>query len=172
MPIIATASHSAEFIPAPAGVHSAVCVDVVDLGVLEVTYSGQTKRQHKIRIVWQIDEDMESGKPFIVQRRYTLSLHEKASLRRDLESWRGRPFTESELEGFDVETVIGVPCMLNIIHQQGQSGTFANVTSIMRLAKGINPVKAHDYIRVCDRAPEQQAPESDFGNITDDDIPF
>ena len=36
MPIVAKAS--ADFTPAPAGTHAATCVDVVDLGILEVTY--------------------------------------------------------------------------------------------------------------------------------------
>ena len=169
MAIIAKASGS-NFIPAPAGVHSAVCVDVVDMGMLKVAFGGKEKSQHKIRIVWQIEEVMETGFPYIVQRRYTLSLHEKASLRKDLESWRGKAFTAQELEGFDVENLIGVPCMLNVIHEEKESGTFANVTSIMRLAKGMQPLKPHDYIRVCDRTPEEQSQEGP--EITDEDVPF
>ncbi len=47
------------FEPAPAGVHSAVCVDVVDLGIVEATYEGKTTKKHKIRVVWQIGEDRE-----------------------------------------------------------------------------------------------------------------
>ena len=43
---------------------------------------------------------MPDGKPFLVRRRYTASLHEKSALRKDLESWRGRAFTNVELDGF------------------------------------------------------------------------
>src|SRR5262245_30956548 len=105
MPIIATGGDSKTFAPAPAGVHQGVCVDVVDMGMLKVVWNGQTKEQHKIRIVWQIDEvmpDDEKERRFIVQKRYTLSLSDKANLRKDLEAWRGRSFTEDELKGFDV----------------------------------------------------------------------
>lgn len=172
MPIIAKASGS-NFIPAPAGQHSAVCVDVVDMGLLEVTYNGKTKTQHKIRIVWQIEEVMEDRRPFIVQKRYTLSLHEKSALRKDLESWRGRGFTPAELEGFDVETIIGVPCLLNVIHAVKDGSTYANVSAIMKLPKGMNALTPRDYVRVCDREPAQaQTTEQDFGGITDDDVPF
>lgn len=175
MPIIAKATSSA-FIPAPAGAHSAVCVDVVDLGVLEVNFGGKSKKQHKIRLVWQIEEVMADNKPYIVQKRYTLSLHEKASLRKDLESWRGRAFTTAELEGFDVETVIGVPCLLNVIETQKDGATYANVSSIMRLPKGMNAIKPRDYVRVIDREPQQaQQPEdqqAEAWGITDDDVPF
>ncbi len=179
MAIIAKASGS-NYVPAPEGTWSAVCVDVVDLGILEVAFGGKKKKQHKIRIVWQIEEVTKDNKPYTAQRRYTNSLHEKASLRRDLESWRGRKFTEHELQGFDVETVIGVPCLLNIIQEAKGGDTFANVASIMRLPKGLPPLTARDYIRVIDRKPEMQDEDqsaeqrgdaNEFG-ITDDDVPF
>ena len=53
------AKASTNFVPAPAGTHSAVCVDIVDLGEIEITYQGKTSRKHKIVIVWQIAEDGE-----------------------------------------------------------------------------------------------------------------
>lgn len=177
MPIIAKATGT-NFVPAPAGSHSAVCVDVVDMGMLEVNFGGKTSNKHKIRIVWQIDEVMADNRPFIVQKRYTLSLHEKATLRKDLESWRGRQFSPEELEGFDVEVLLGVPCLLGVIQQSKDGSTYANVSSIMRLPKGMNPLKQRDYIRVCDRPAETtngQAPAEDdgaFNGITDDDVPF
>lgn len=173
MPIIAKAS-GGNFIPAPAGTHAAVCVDVVDMGLLEVNFGGKKKTQHKIRLVWQIEEDMEDGKPFIVQKRYTLSLHEKAALRKDLESWRGRAFTSQELEGFDVEVLIGIPCLLNVIHAVKDGSTYANVSAIMKLPKGMNAPQPRDYVRVCDREPAQNPPvtDQDFGGISDDDVPF
>jgi hypothetical protein len=173
MPIYAKSSGGTSFIPAPAGSHAAVCVDVVDLGVLKVTWGGKDKSQHKINIVWQIDEDRDDGKPHQVRKRYTLSLHEKASLRKDLESWRGQAFTDEELQGFDVERLIGVPCLLSVIHAKGNDGgTFANVASIMRLPKGMTAPAARDYVRVCDREPSDQAEHQPYGEITDDDVPF
>lgn len=179
MPIIAKASGSG-YIPAPAGTWAAVCVDVVDLGMLKVSFGGKDKTQHKIRIVWQISEVRPDNKPFEVSKRYTLSLHEKAGLRKDLESWRGKPFSQSELEGFDVETVLGVPCMLNIIKQEKGADTYANVTAIMRLPKGMEAPSQRDYVRVCDRKPAEGVGEAmpdyedPYGGhgITDDDVPF
>jgi len=176
MAIIAKNTSSGNFTPAPAGAHAAVCVDVVDLGPLEVTYGGKTKSQHKIRLVWQIAEMAPNGKPFTVQQRYTLSLHEKAALRKDLESWRGRQFTQEELSGFDVEAVIGKPCFLNITHNVTQEATYANVAAIMPLPRQMTAPAPKDYVRVKDRpdAQEQhgQAPPHDFGGIDDMDVPF
>lgn len=174
MAIIAKTSGSGNFAPAPNGAHSAVCVDVVDLGVLEVSYGGKNKKQHKIRIVWQIEEVMADNRPYIVQKRYTLSLHEKATLRKDLESWRGKQFTQEELEGFDVEVLIGVTCLLNVIQEKKGNDTYANVASIMRLPKSMAPIKGRDYVRFIDRDPKDQAADSSANEmgITDDDVPF
>lgn len=176
MSIIAKASgDGGNFEPAPAGTYRAVCVDVVDLGVLDVSWQGQTKRQHKINVAWVIDEEREDGKPFMVFKRYTLSLSEKASLRKDLESWRGRKFTREEEMGFDVETVVGKSCVLGVAHAEKSGTTYANVTSISPLMKGMQamPVPA-DYIRKKDRT-DAQPPAHDeppMEPITADDIPF
>ena len=183
MPIIATAKGDNEFPTAPAGTFAAVCVDVVDLGMIEVSWQGKEKRQHKIRIAWQIDEQQENGKPFLVSKRYTLSLHEKAALRKDLESWRGRSFTEPELEGFDVEALLGIGCYLCIVHTKKDGKTWANINAIMRFPKGVSAPVQRDYMRVKDR-PEKQAqpdPSQDYGEppatgwnegATEDDVPF
>jgi hypothetical protein len=172
--IAVSAGNSMTFTPCPQGVHQAVCVDVVDMGLLEVTWNGQVKKQHKVRIVWQVEELMDDGKPFIVQKRYTASLHEKSKLRPELESWRGRAFTEDELREFDLEKLIGANCLLNVAHVSKDGKTYANVTAVMPLKKGMEKLTPRDYTRVVDRTTTQQAdPEHDEPPpITDDDIPF
>jgi len=170
MPIYASAGSGTKFTPAPAGAYAAVCCDVRDLGVLEVKWQNETKRQHKVLISWQIDEPRDDGKPYLVSRRYTLSLHEKSGLRKDLESWRGRKFTEDELHRFDVETILGKSCLLNVIHNQSGGDTYANVAGVMSLPKGMAAPAVRDYVRHQDRTDGQhdEAPSP----ITDDEIPF
>jgi hypothetical protein len=174
MAIMASAGPS--FTPAPAGTHAAVCVDVVDLGVVETNWQGKVTRKHKVSIVWQIDEDRDDGKPFAVRKRYTLSLHEKAALRKDLESWRGRAFTEEELQGFDLENLLRIGCLLNIIHASKDGQTYSNVASIMKLPKGMQAPEPRDYVRVCDRPAEQGVgiaqPSEEGWAPTDEDVPF
>ncbi len=181
MPIIAKSNgDSQNFQPAPAGVHQAVCVDVVDLGILDVTWQGVTKKQHKVNVAWQINEDRDDGKPYLVFKRYTLSLHEKAGLRKDLESWRGKKFTRDEEMGFDVEKLIGANCLLNITHNDQGERTYANVVSIMPLAKGMPPMHARDFVRRQDRTADSNGTVSraaDYDDsqappLTDEDIPF
>ena len=171
MPIVVSAGDSKTFTPAPAGLHQAVCCDVVDMGILEVSYAGKTKKQHKVRLVWQLDEQTDELKPFIAQKRYTASLHEKANLRKDLESWRGRPFTDDELASFDLEKLLGANAQLNIQHVQRNGETYANVISIVPLGKGMQKINVREYVRVKDREGYSE-PEAEAGMLSDDDIPF
>lgn len=167
------------YVVAPEGSYSAVCVDVVDLGIVKTTWNNEEKESHKCRIIWQIDEDHPSGGRFTVRQDYTASLGEKANLRKMLESWRGRAFTDAELMGFDLEQLVGIPCMINIVHRTGsKGGTFANVAAAMRLPKGMTQLQAEKYTRVKDREPQSQpVPPSRPDDhrpeeITDDDVPF
>lgn len=170
MPIIAK-GNSGKFEPCPAGMQQAVCCDVVDLGLLETQWG----QKHKIDIVWQSDEKMADGRPFLVKKRYTLSLNERANLRHDLESWRNKPFTEAEAEGFDVERLIGANALLNVVHKTGsKGGVFANVMNVTPIMKGMPKLTpTEDYVRVCDRDTTPEPGEQhEPADIDDDSIPF
>jgi hypothetical protein len=175
MPIIASANESKSFTPAPEGVHQAVAVDVIDVGFKPNPFKPGTE-QHKIDIAWQINEAREDGKRFVVYKRYTLSLHEKASLRHDLEGWRGRPFTVTELAGFDVESIIGANALINVQHNKSADGTrtYANVMSVMPLLKGMPKIGPEGYERPKKEDRGDEPPphtDEDFGPITDADGP-
>jgi len=128
----------------PAGAHLARCYRIADLGTQKSEYMGETKYLHKIMVGWEIhgmNDDgskilMNDGRPFAVFKNYTHSWSEKANLRIDLQSWRGRPFSEEEMHKFDLANVLGAWCMLNVIERQGQNGnTYSNVA-------GVTPVPA------------------------------
>lgn len=129
-----------EFELPPAGTHHAVCYRVIDLGTQDSVFSGEVTRKHKILISWELpDERMSDGRPFAISQRYTWSMSEKAALRRDLESWRGRKFAEKDFGpgGFDIKSILGVNCLLTIVHQAKNGKTYANISSIARLMKGM-----------------------------------
>lgn len=116
-------SEGEKFQPAPAGFHRGVCIDVVDLGMVPSQFG--TKR--KILVVWAVEVLREDGQPFIVAKRYTASLDKKATLRKDLRSWRGADFTPEEVSRFNLEKLLGQPCMLQVIHNTHDGETYANV---------------------------------------------
>jgi hypothetical protein len=153
-----------DFQPCPAGTWPAVCVDVVDLGAMKSAWKEEPV--HKIRLVWQISERMPDGRPYLVQRMYTASLHEKSSLRKDLSSWRGQDFKTEELNGFDLENVLGVGCLLSVVQQAGNDGQiYANIIAVMRLPNGYEAPQPDGYVRVIHRPQDGlvSAPRSSQG---------
>lgn len=138
MPIIATAGSSGSFEQVPAGMYQAVCAFVEDIGVQETKFG----KSHKAVVCWELSERMTDGRPFMMSKQYTVSLNEKATLRHDLESWRGKAFTESELNGFDIEKLIGANCMLNVISYEKQGGGEGrSIGSISPLVKGLAKIE-------------------------------
>lgn len=133
MGTVASDNGGKDFPQAPAGTHLAICYMVVDIGQQE-THFGM---KPKIVIGWELPfELMEDGRPFAVSGFYTLSLSEKANLRKDLEAWRTRPFTEEEVKGFDVKNVLGKPCQVTIIHNLKDGKTRASVAGVAGVPKG------------------------------------
>jgi hypothetical protein len=163
------AKSSGNFTPAPEGLWSAVCVDVVDLGTIKQEFKGKVRSAHKCKLVWEISEKMETGLRFLVSKWYTVSLHAKANLYKDLCAWRGKAFTTEELAGFDVEKVIGIPCQLVIVHSEKDGSTYANVNTIMKPNKLNSIQPAGTYVRVKDR-PKDQADENSSNGYTEEEF--
>lgn len=129
-----------DFVLPPTGTHRSRCYRVIDLGTQRKTWNNQEKLLHEVLIGFELsDEPMDDGRPFVTSARYTASLHEKANLRHMLESWRGKAFTDQELEGFQLKNVIGAACLLTLAHEKNVKGdrTYANIKAITPLAKGM-----------------------------------
>ena len=143
MAIIAKDSGGGSFTPAPAGSHVAVCDMVVDLGLQENDYQGERSIKHQVYIRWElVDEYLptDATKRFSVGKFYGLSLHEKATLRRHLESWRGVPFTPDQLKAFDIAKLLGAPCLIAVTHGTKANGDInAKVDGVMKMPKNMPP---------------------------------
>lgn len=129
-----------DFTPPPAGTHMAVCYRVIDLGTQLVEFQGERKHQRKVMLSWELcDEHMEDGQPYSIHKRYTLSSHERSTLRQDLEAWRGARFQDSDFGpgGFDIKKLLGVGCMLTVVHANKDGKTYANIGSVVKPPKGM-----------------------------------
>jgi hypothetical protein len=179
MPMYLPRPSESSFKPVPAGSWPAICYRVVDLGTQESTYQGERKEQHKVLLSFEIHDDecvAEDGTPMAIHQRYTWSMHEKSTLRKHLEAWRAKPFTDQDFGpgGFDIAKLLGVPCMLSIIHNNVNDRTYANVNSIAKLPKGLNAGELLND-KVCimldpeefDRAAFARLPESLKATIMD-----
>jgi hypothetical protein len=138
--MIVTGSNSErkQFQIAPAGTHLARLYRIIDLGTQMREYEGKVNMLRKAKFFWELHgEDgtgkpllTTEGKPLIQSKEYTMSLGEKANLRRDLEAWRGKAFTEDELKGFDLKNVLGQFCMVNISHREKGDMTYADLKGV------------------------------------------
>lgn len=158
-----------QFQNVPPGNHIAVCYRVIDLGTQRVEWQGQPKHQHKVLISWEIpDEKMDDGRPFTIGQKFTWSMSEKANLRNALESWRGQAFTEKDFgpQGFDIMNVIGVGCMLNVVHVTKNGKTYANIASVAKLPKGMSapgPTNPRNFVWLS----KEEFIEKNFNDLTD-----
>jgi hypothetical protein len=123
-----------KFTPAPEGIFPGRCVDVLLFKDVVKSYPGSApKTVDEVKLIWQLGEKNEmTGKRFLISRKFTLSLHKKSTLRAFLTAWRGQAFTADELSGFDIEVLVGVACLVQIIHTPGreEGDVFANVSSV------------------------------------------
>jgi hypothetical protein len=138
-----------EFEQAPTGNHIGRCVGMIDLGTQQGEYLGKTTHARKIVLRFELPNEVVSegefaGKPFIVSKFYTASLGEKANLRKDLSSWRGRDFTPDELMGFESKNLLDKPCMVNVTHTEKGKAKISGITPI---PKGLQvPGRVHDLL--------------------------
>lgn len=152
MGFIAKDSGGGDFKRVPPGAYIGRCYSLIDLGTQLTTGQFGTKEQHKLRIGWELFGDDDDGNPLTIDvdgktmpltisKSYTLSLHEKAGLRRDLAAWRGRDFTDDEAKAFDVSKLVGAYCMVNVTTSDTNGKTYSNVAGLTPLPGALRNAK-------------------------------
>lgn len=159
--------------PVPEGVHPAICYAVYDIG----SHFNEkfAKKARSCIIIWELPEERleieRDGQalnlPRVVSKKYTLSLHEKAILRQHLQSWRGKAFTAEEKEGFDITKLLGVNCMIQIIHNTTDGKTYGNVAAVLPLYKGLRKRTPENTPRFFSLQEHMEIPEETPDWITD-----
>jgi hypothetical protein len=144
----------------PPGVYVARCYSLIDMGTQVSEGQYGSKEQHKIRIAFEIFGDDDAGNPLTIDvdgkqmpltisKTYTLSLHEKSGLRKDLAAWRGRDFTEEEAKAFDVSKLVNAYCMINVTTSENNGKTYTNIAGITPLPqalKNAKPAGVHEVV--------------------------
>jgi len=160
MAFIAKDSGGGNFKRVPAGVFIGRCFSLIDLGTQLSSGQYGDKLQHKIRIGWELFGEDDAGAPLTIDvdgkempltisKSYTVSLHEKASLRKDLAAWRGKDFTDEEAKAFDVSKLLGAYCMVNVTTSETNGKTYSNVGGLTPLPgalKNAKPAPVHEHV--------------------------
>lgn len=119
-------------------VYTAISSAIIDLGMQ--TSEKFQKTQRKFMMIWIIKgEEVEvNGEklPRTMSKEYSFSLNEKSTLRKDLQAWRGKVFTDEELQGFNLVNILNKPCQLQIILEEKNGKQYNNIAGIMSLPKG------------------------------------
>jgi hypothetical protein len=135
--------------PLSAETHHGVCYSIVDIGT-QPSNNPKFRAKHQVIISWEIPNeriDLEvngemKNLPRAISKTLTLSLSPKSTMRPLLESWRGRPFTEAELDGFDLKNILGANALVSVVHTPPKDGkVYANVASVAKLMKGMAVMK-------------------------------
>lgn len=138
----------------PTGTHRAVLYKIINLGNLETEWQGKKKKSHKIRLYWELsDESIEYEKdgekktaPLSISRKFTFSLGDNSHLYPVVTGIVGG-LTEDERWNFNIESLLGVPCLITIIHDEFNGIKFAKVTAATQLPKGMEkPVQVNPSV--------------------------
>lgn len=139
----------------------AVIVDITPPKERTKTWEGKTQMVQEIKIVYETEVEDDEGKRFCLwSRGYRIDgkdpLHEKSALRGDLKKILGRDLTATELEGFEVESLLGRVVKVIVEHEQTERGLFARIVLLKAAKEGETFKSSGTYIRVKDR-PERDA---------------
>lgn len=104
-----------DFERAPAGNHPAVLVAIIDLGTQHNEYQGKASWRREVLLVWELPtKKTAAGKSHLMSAAVTLSLNEKATLRKWIDGMTGKKMADGT--EFDITAVLGKTCLLNVLH--------------------------------------------------------
>lgn len=186
----------AKFKPHPDGQFVGQCVDTIDLGDAVEQYQEQPKKlAHKCVLVFRTGERNEQTGEFIdIAREFTVSMGDKAALRKFLEQWRGKPYNTEQVEaGVPLHKLAGQHGLLTVAHKVSRNGNlYATIAACVGIPKQMaNTVTNYDdYVRAdfweqkkkdyADAARKFRAAQDPdnaddfdgFANDNADDLPF
>ena len=122
--------------PVEPGVYMAVCIGFIDLGE---QYSDLFKtHSNKGMYVWELPgETIEidgEQKPRQLSKEFTISSSSKSNLRKFIESWNSKSYSDDEFLEFDLFDQIGKPCQINVVLNETKE--YSNVDNIMPIPRG------------------------------------
>ena len=127
----------------PSGSYPARCISMIDIGTIPSEWQGEKKMRALIRLKFELPTltkvfNPDKGEqPFVIERQFTKSLHEKSHLLPFLNNWRGKALTPDDCQSFDLSKLLGAECMLSIVHNTEKDRTYANIGGISTLPKGL-----------------------------------
>lgn len=131
--------------PVPVGTHLARCFQIIEIGTLMETFKGKDPRPTpKIRVRFEIPnltrvfKDGEDPKPYTIEEEYSFYMNERSNLFKLVTGMLGTTLDQEEAGRFDIRSLIGQTCLLNITHKTNMKGkTHDKITSAIQLMAGM-----------------------------------
>jgi hypothetical protein len=141
------------------GIYHARCDLIADLGVRETQYGDKHKVYIRFTVPDQVVEK-EDGEKFqmSIGTQITASLGKKANLRKMLEAWRGKPFTDEELKGFDLTKLLNAPATLVVSTYMADGEPKPKIENVLRCKQEVGALL---------RAPVSYSVESTDAELAD-----
>jgi hypothetical protein len=130
----------------PAGNHVARVYRIIQLGTVPETFQGEEKQVSKIMIGFELPNETKvfkeekGAEPFVVSREFTFSMNEKANMRKLVEGIIGTALDEEEAATFDIAKLIGLTCLLNVVHKKSEKtgNAYALIQGASPIPKGMS----------------------------------
>ena len=127
----------------PEGTHLARLVRILHLGTIQEEYMGEMKEMNKVDFMFELVDELhtfkegDEPKPFVISKELTLSMGEKANLRKLIEGITGKSMVQGEADGFDIESLLNKPCLITVKYKTSKAGNErAEITTASPLMKG------------------------------------
>lgn len=123
--------------PVEPGVYMAICIGCVDLG----EQYNETFKNHSNKCLYifeligetiEVDGEM---KPRQLSKEFAISSSSKSNLRKFIESWNGKSYTDDDFMEMDLFDQIGKSCQLNVVLNDTKE--YANIDNLMPLPRGV-----------------------------------
>lgn len=147
-----------------AGWYDAVCVDVIDDGIVETRFG----KKPAVTLVFQLGETKKNGTRFLVFHRLWFRVSEEgdailsSSSITQLTTWQGKRAVESMT---DTDSLMGKSAKVKVVHRRNKDQVYVNISDIEVPDTELKP---EPYIR-----PERKAKdETSQENGGEDGTPF
>lgn len=126
-----------EYEQTPTGLHPARIYSLIHLGTQDSEMYGP---MYKILLTFEITDELReyerdgevTEKPMVMSLELTLSMNEKANLRKVVEAVINKRLTDEEAANFDVESIVGEACMVNVIESKTGKSKVGPVSPVMK----------------------------------------
>ena len=136
----------AQFEKSPPGNHPAVLVAIIDMGTQINEYQGTETCQRRAFFVWELVTKKMSGTKAVnhlIGIDLTVSLNEKAKLRKWVEARQGRHIPEGG--EYDITKELGQSCLLNIVEKNG----YPKIDGVSAVPDGLSVPTAQRELFLC-----------------------